>query len=77
VSLVTNERIKLTAGLLNTVAGFALTAGGIGPLIALSYGVNAGPRLAPLLVGLIGAIWLIVGVGLHIVARFILGRLQP
>jgi hypothetical protein len=77
MSLVSNERIKLTAALLNTVAGFSLTAGGIGPLIALSYGVNAGPTLAPLLLGLIAVIWLIVGVGLHIPARFILGRLQP
>ena len=48
MSLVSNERIKLTAGLLNTVAGFALTAGGVGPLIALSFGLSASSPLSTL-----------------------------
>ena len=77
MSLVANERIKLTAGLLNTVAGFALTAGGVGPLIALSFGLSAASPLSSLALGLIVAIWLVVGLAFHWAARRLLGRLEP
>lgn len=76
LSLVTNERVKLTASLLNTVAGFSITAGGIGPLIALSYGLNAPTIVSPLVLALVGAIWLGAGIGAHLLARWILGRLK-
>ncbi len=77
MSLVTNERIKLTAGLMNTIAGFSLTAGGVGPLIALSFGLNATSPLGPWALSLIVAIWLFVGLAFHWAARRLLGRLQP
>jgi hypothetical protein len=76
MSLVTNERIKLTAGLLNTVAGFSLTAGGIGPLIAWSFGLSAASPLHPLVLALIIAIWFVVGLGFHWGARYLLGTLR-
>lgn len=76
MSLVPNERIKLTAGLLNTVAGFALTAGGLGPLIALSFGLTTSSPLSNLALGLIIAIWMIVGLSFHWIARRLLGNLR-
>ena len=76
-TLVVNERIKLTAGLLNTVAGFSITAGGIGPLIAISYGLGSVPLLGPWAILTLTLIWIVVGISLHLVARFVLGRLKP
>lgn len=77
MSTVANERTKLTAGLLNTVAGFSLTAGAIAPLIAVSYGVIAAPSLGAATLLLIIAIWMVVGMGLQIYARRVLGGLKP
>ncbi len=76
MSLIGNERLKLTAGLLNTVAGFSLTAGGVGPLIALSFGLSAASPLSSLALALIVAIWFFVGIAFHLGARYLLGRLQ-
>lgn len=76
-SIVNNERTKLTAGLLNTVAGFSITAGGIGPLVALSYGLNAPSRVSLLALLAFIAIWIMTGIGLHLFARRLLGRLTP
>lgn len=76
MSLVTNERIKLTAALLNTVAGFALAAGGVAPLVASSFGLNAASPLGAAALVAIIAIWLVVGVAFHLGARYILGRLR-
>ena len=75
MSLVTNERIKLTAGLLNTVAGFSITAGGIGPLIALTYGLSSTSGVRPWVLGVYVSIWIVAGIGLHLVARRMLGKL--
>lgn len=76
MSMIANERIKLTAGLLNTVSGFALTAGAVAPLIALSYGLTAAPIIEPLVLILIVAIWFGVGLAFHVAARRLLGRLK-
>lgn len=75
-TIVRNERVKLTAGLLNTVAGFSITAGGLAPLIAISYGLATGPSFAPLVITSIVAMWWLVGIGAHLVARHLLGRLS-
>lgn len=77
MSLVPNERIKLTAGLLNTVAGFSITAGGLAPLIAMTYGLNTATGLGPLVIGLILVVWLAAGVAIHLYARYLLGGLKP
>ena len=76
MSVARTERVKLTAGLLNSLAAFSITAGGIAPLIALSYGFGATPSLTPFLLGLVGLIWLSIGAGLHLAARFVLGVLD-
>ena len=77
MSAVHNERLKLTASLLNTAAGFALTAGAIGPLIALTYGVSPGPALGAPVLALFILVWFSVGIGLHMLARYVLGGLKP
>ena len=77
MSQVSNERTKLTASLLNTVSGFSITAGGLAPLIAISYGLTAGPTFPALVVVAIVAMWWAVGIGVHLVARRLLGRLVP
>ena len=77
MSVVANERVKLTASLLNTAAGFSLTAGAIAPLIAGSYGLNAAPTVGARALLLIIGIWFAVGVGLHLLARRVLGALKP
>ncbi len=77
MSLIQNERIKLTAGLLNTLAGFALTAGTAAPLVALSYGLSAAPAAEPLVLVEIVATWFLVGLAFHLAARRLLGRLKP
>ena len=77
MSVVHNERTKLTASLLNTAAGFALTAGGIGPLVAVSYGVTGAPGLGVGTLSLIILVWIAVAIGLHVLARYVLGSLKP
>ena len=77
MSAVHNERTKLTASLLNTAAGFSLTAGGIGPLVAVSYGVAGAPGFGAGTLSLIILVWIVVAVGLHMLARYVLGSLKP
>lgn len=75
--LARNERIKLTAGYLNTAASTALGAGVIAPLVAAIYGL-AGTA------GSVGALTLAAGATmfsvtsalLHVAARRLLGRLE-
>lgn len=71
MNLVHNERTKLSATWLNSIAAAAVAVGGIGPTIAAAVGtISLG--LAAVLV----PAWIIGGVGLHLIARAILGRLR-
>lgn len=74
MSLIHNERWKLTATALNGLA-IATSAGGvIAPLVAISYGLpNATRGLYPIAVSLV---WLSTAIALHLIARRILGRLR-
>ena len=75
---VHNERIKLTAGYLNTAAGGMFTAGVIAPLVAAVFGVagpSGGPGALTLLFGV--AIFIGCSVGLHLLARTVLKGLRP
>lgn len=76
MSLVHNERTKLTATFINTLASACVVVGGISPLVALIYGFGA-TRLAGWLIALVTVTWMLVGAGLHIFARALLGRLKP
>ena len=71
MSLVHNERIKLTATWLNSIAAAAVAVGGISPTIAAASGVMS-VGLAAFLV----PAWIVGGVGLHFAARAVLGRLK-
>lgn len=74
--LVHNQRIKLTANLLNTAASGMFITGVIAPIVAAVYGVP-GPAQAPAwLVVTITLAWLAAGVFLHVPARRVLGRLR-
>lgn len=76
MSLIHNERTKLTAAWLNTLSSAATTAGVIAPLAAVFYGVsNSSIAANALFLG--SPVWLFTGVGLHLAARYVLGGLKP
>ncbi len=74
---IRNERVKLIATLLNTVAGHSVSLGVLAPLVAVTYGT--GPPNNPvsneaLLAGI--ALFLIAGFVLHWLASFLLRELR-
>jgi hypothetical protein len=74
MSLIANERWKLTATALNGVAVATLVTGFVAPLVAVSYGVSSISGSA-YLAG-IATVWFLAAIGIHIVARAILGGLK-
>jgi len=75
MSLIQNEPTKLTATLMNTVAAAAFITGVLAPLVAFSYDLPGPTR------GVAGAvvslIWILAALGIHLLARALLGRLKP
>lgn len=71
-----NERIKLTANFLNTVASGSVVVGGIMPIAAVTFGIPAGPTRPIATAFAIAAAFMTFGVALHWVARLFLGRLK-
>jgi hypothetical protein len=71
MSLVRNERIKLTAAWLNGLAGAAAAAGTVAPLVAGFYGVATAPVSKSLLFAGAG-FWLFVAAVLHLSASYVL-----
>ncbi len=68
-----NERLKLMANYLNTLSAAIVTIGAIAPVASFAYGNAA---LSPISVA-IGAVICIVGsLGLHLVARWLLGGIE-
>ena len=75
MSLVHNERVKLTAAWLNGMASAAVAAGVIAPLVAAFYGLTSVPvSTSGLLLGAV--LWFAASGALHVAARHILGRLR-
>ncbi len=74
MALVANERWKLTATALNGLAVATMVAGFVAPLVAVSYGVSAAQDATYF--AATSAIWFFAAVGIHIVARAILGGLK-
>jgi hypothetical protein len=68
MSLVHNERVKLLATTLNSIALAFIVAGLVAP--TASGLLRAGWHT------LVTLVWIACGVGLHYVARAVLGRLQ-
>ena len=73
MTLIHNERTKLTATFINGMALSVFAVAGLAPFIAAAYGVQ-GPR--PLLL-LMALYCLGVSFALHFLARRILGNLTP
>ena len=74
MSTVVNERRRLLATLLNTLAAGSVVTGVFAPAAAYFYGLNAA---APYHWWLIAPVWLLVAGGLHSLAYLIVGRLLP
>lgn len=73
--LVDNERLKLTATWLNTLATAIFTVGGFGPIV--SYGFGLVPEsIERITVFAAAGTCLVVATTLHLVARGILGGLS-
>jgi hypothetical protein len=73
--LVHNERTKLTATWLNTLATALVAAGTFGPFAAQLYGLSTSAVDRVLLSGLAG-ICFVGGLILHLGGRLFLGRLR-
>jgi hypothetical protein len=76
MSLVDNERVKLTATWLNTLASATATAtvGVLAPLASFVYGLGQSPlSVSASLVAM--AIWFSAALALHLGARRVLGGL--
>lgn len=74
MSLVENERTKLLAAALNNTAVATVVTGIIGPAVGASYGLSATGANGWWF--LLGAVWFLVGIGLHYSAQRVLGRLK-
>ncbi|MFH1554100.1 MAG: hypothetical protein ABII76_04450 [Pseudomonadota bacterium] len=76
MSLIHNERTKLTANALDRASTACLTVGALGPAVASLYGL--GSAVAPshgVLITVGSIFWLIAAAVLHFMARSVLGRL--
>lgn len=71
MSLIHNERVKLTAGAINTMATSCFAVGALGPLVAAVYIHAPAGHIVPASV-----IWIGWAVALHFAARRFLGRLR-
>lgn len=68
------ERIKLTAGFLNTLASGTIVLAVLSPIVSGLYGNP--PKIDPGLFAFGILIWTLTGLGLHLVARAVLGSLR-
>ena len=73
--LIHNERTKLTAAWLNTVATALMAAGAFAPMAAWLYGISTVPVGTSYLAALALTCMVVAG-GLHLSALAILGRLR-
>jgi hypothetical protein len=75
VHLVHNERTKLTATWVNTVAAAFIAAGAVAPVAAILYGLAALPTTPARMLAL-AFICLALGTGIHVIARILLRSLR-
>lgn len=75
MTMVENERTKLLASTLNNIGVATIITGVVAPAAAALYGHRAISSDATAF--LIGYIWLLSGIGLHVLAQATLGRLRP
>jgi hypothetical protein len=75
MSLVHNERVKLSATALNNTAIATVVTGLIAPAASFAYGLSTGP--SGHLWWLVASAWLSSGVLIHFAARAMLKGLRP
>jgi hypothetical protein len=75
--LVHNEQVKLTATWLNTLAAAIITTGVVAPVVGLLFGFSGTAAISKVAIAAACGAWLLIGVILHLVARYTLGRLRP
>jgi hypothetical protein len=73
--LIHNERTKLTATWINTLAAALIAAGAVAPVAAVLYGLSALP-ISPGRLTVLAFACAVLGFGIHVVARAQLGRLR-
>jgi hypothetical protein len=76
MSLVDNERTKLSAAALNGVAIASIVAGFITPLAAVTFGIPGAAARGLVPTTIFSVLWLLIGIGLHFLARRLLGGLK-
>jgi hypothetical protein len=76
MSLIQNERTKLTANWLNAMASGVIVTGVVAPSIALMFQLGGSALLNLWLIGAASCTWLLGGVILHLTARYILRSLR-
>jgi len=74
--MVHNERIKLTATCLNTLAATTIATGVVAPLVAIVFGFPTTATISPTGFVLGCVAWLLLGIGLNFLARRVLERLR-
>ncbi|QUS40325.1 hypothetical protein RPMA_16880 [Tardiphaga alba] len=73
--VVQNERVKLLAGFMNTIAAAFLSAGCIGPALAFFYGLTpAGINGGILIIGSLAC--MLLSAALHFVGHLALGGIR-
>ena len=78
MSLVHNERTKLTAAYLNAAATGLFGAGVVAPLAAAVFGLTGpGSPVSTLTLGVGILIFLVASIVIHLAARFALKGLKP
>ncbi|MEJ2626501.1 MAG: amino acid transporter [Pseudolabrys sp.] len=75
MSLVDNERTKLTASFFNALGAAVLAAGGFAPLAALAYGISDRHVAGTYLI-LLFSLCILVGAFLHLFGRWMLRSLE-
>ena len=76
MSKIADERIKLTANVLNAAASGIFLTGVIAPLVAAFYGVPGPSQTSVGWIAVASAVWIFASLGLHLCARAVLGRLS-
>ena len=71
-----NEKLKLGASALNTLATASVTVGVIAPLAAFLYGISI-PTKAGWQLALSALLWVSIGGSLHYGAQRVIGRMRP
>jgi hypothetical protein len=74
MSLIHNERIKLLATAFSNMAVATMATAIVAPTVGFLYGPTNPATNRWWLV--IGIVWLLLGVGLHMAAQYVLGRLR-